>query len=189
MKIGINLATEPFRRDRPLILGSVVVGALLLGLLCMLVYIAASERSMAAEARSSIARLDSQLQVLTQEQTKLEAVLREPKNAEVLERSLFLNSLLLRKGVSWTRIFQDLEKVTPSNVRVVTVRPQINNATNELMLDMVVGAQSSDPVNTFVAELEKSAVFSLPTVHNSQPPSQTDPLYKYRISVNYAQKL
>ena len=188
MKIAINLASDPFRKDRPLIVGSAAVSILLAGLLLMLVYLAISERGRAAEARNSIAKLDQQLKTISQEQGKLEAVLRQPRNAEVLERSLFLNELLLRKGVSWTRIFEDMEKVTPPNVRLITIRPQIN-AHNQLMLDMVVGAQSSEPVNTFVSQLETSTVFGLPDVHNSQPPTQTDPLFKYRISVNYAQKL
>ena len=41
----------------------------------------------------------------------MENVLRQPQNAEVLDRSVFLNDLLMRKGVSWTRIFSDLENV------------------------------------------------------------------------------
>ena len=50
---------------------------------------------------------------MTAEQAQLDAVLRKPENAEVLERSVFLNALLVRKGISWTRIFADLEKVLP----------------------------------------------------------------------------
>lgn len=188
MKIGINLASEPFRRDRTLIAGSAIVSLLLTGLLVVLIFLSISERSQAGDARASIASVEVPIQKISQEQVKLDALLRQPRNAEVLERSLFLNDLLLRKGVSWTRIFEDLEKVTPANVRLISVRPQIN-ANNALMLDMVVGSQTSEPFITFVTKLESSKVFSLPTVHNSQPPSQTEPLFRYRISVNYAQKL
>ena len=45
MRVAINLASEPFRRDRPLIAGSVAVGLLLVGLLVMLSYLAMSERA------------------------------------------------------------------------------------------------------------------------------------------------
>ena len=51
MRIPINLASEPFRRDRPLDCGSVAVGVMLLGLLVMLVYLAVGERAAPAEAR------------------------------------------------------------------------------------------------------------------------------------------
>lgn len=188
MKVTINLASEPFRRDRPLIAGSIAVGVLLLGALFMFIYLAASERIRAGEARGSIAKLERQIQGMSREQARLESVLRQPQNAEVLERSVFLNSLLLRKGISWTKIFEDLEKVTPHDVRLITVRPQLN-ASNELLLDMVVGSQATEPVNTFIMHLESSPVFGITTVHNSQPPSQTEPLFRYRISVNYAQTL
>lgn len=188
MRAGINLASEPFRRDRPMIAGSVAVGAMLVGLLAMLVILASSERSRAAESRQSIARTEAQLRSIAQERAKLDALLRQPQNAEVLDRSVFLNALLSRKGVSWTRIFADLEQVTPPNVRLITVRPQINSS-NSLLLDMVVGSQSAESVLNFVMQLEASTVFGKTTVHTTLPPSQTDPLYRSRVSVNYAQKL
>lgn len=188
MKTGINLASEPFRSDRPMIAGSVVVGVMLIGLLGMLVYLAAAEREGAAETRQAIAKTEGQLRVIAREKARLDGLLREQQNADVLDRSVLLNELLSRKGVSWTRIFNDLEKVTPPNVRLITVRPQIN-ANNSLSLDMVVGSQAAESVLNFVSELEGSEVFGKTTVHTTLPPSQTDPLYRSRVSVSYAQKL
>jgi type IV pilus assembly protein PilN len=188
MRVQINLASEPFRRDRPLIAGSIAVGAMLLGLLLMLITLAIGERDRAAEARDAITGVEKQLQTLGRERSKLEATMRQEQNAEVLDRSLFLNALLMRKGVSWTRIFADLEQVTPHNVRVITVRPQINT-NNELLLDMVVGSQAVEPILNFVMQLEASTVFGKTTVHTTIPPSQTEPLYRSRVTVNYAQKL
>jgi hypothetical protein len=188
MRVPINLASEPFRRDRPLMAGSIAVGAMLLGLLVMLVSLAIAERDRAAEAREAIAKVDRQLQTLARERSKLEATMRQEHNAEVLDRSLFINALLTRKGVSWTRIFADLEKVTPHNVRVITVRPQISG-NNELLLDMVVGSQAPESIQNFLMQLEASAVFGKTTIHTEIPPSQTEPLYRSRVTVNYAQKL
>jgi type IV pilus assembly protein PilN len=188
MRIGINLASEPFRRDRPLIAGSIAVGVMLAGLLVMLVYLAMGERARAAEAREAIGKTETQLKLIERERTRFENVLRQQQNADVLDRSVFLNELLSRKGVSWTRIFSDLEKVTPPNVRVITVRPQIR-PNNELLLDMVVGSQSAESILNFVMQLESSSVFGKTTVHTTLPPSQTEPLFRSRVSVNYAQKL
>jgi len=36
----------------------------------------------------------------------------------------FLNGLITRKSISWSRIFSDLERVIPHNVRLLAVRPQ-----------------------------------------------------------------
>jgi type IV pilus assembly protein PilN len=188
MRIQLNLASEPFRRDRPLIVASVAVGMLLTGLLVLLVSLALIERNRAAESREALARVNRTLETLAREETKLQAVLRQPENAEVLDRSIFLNALLHRKGLSWTKIFGDLEQVTPHNVRLISVRPQISPA-NELQLDMWVASQATEPVLDFIRSLEQSPQFGSTTVPNSLPPSQTEPNYRYRVSVRYAQKL
>ena len=188
MKIAVNLASEPFRRDRPMVVGSTVVAVLLSGLLDMLISLAIVERDRAKESRQMINRMEKQLATMATEQNRLEAILRQPQNAEVLDRSQFINSLLLRKGVSWTRIFADLEEVTPHNVRLMQVRPQISGR-NDLFLDMVVAAQTVEPVTNFLTKLETSPQFGTTTVHSWVPPSQTDPLFRYRVSVSYAQKL
>jgi hypothetical protein len=188
MRVGINLASEPFRRDRPLVAGSIAVGVMLVGLLGMLIYLAAGERARAAEARESLLKTERQLRIMQRERSQIENVLRQQQNADVLDRSVFLNDLLMRKGLSWTRIFSDLEKVTPHNVRLISVRPQIR-PNNDLTLDMVVGSQSAESILNFVMQLEASSLFGKTTVHTTLPPSQTEPLFRSRVSVNYVQKL
>src|SRR5512140_2365167 len=101
MRIPVNLSSEPFRRDRPLVVASVVVGVVLAGLLVLLVSLAILERGRAAETRQDIARLQKAVLALDQEQARLEGTLRRPENAEVLERVRFINLLLRRKGISW----------------------------------------------------------------------------------------
>jgi Tfp pilus assembly protein PilN len=188
MRFPVNLASEPFRRDRPMIVGAAVISVLLMVLLGIFISLAVSERNRAKEARNMIAKVDNQLRNMAAEQAKLEAILRKPENAEVLDRSVFANQLLMRKCVSWTRIFNDLEKVLPHDVRLVSVRPQLNGP-NDLLLDMEVGTQSAEAFVPFVMNLESSAVFGSTTTHNWRPPSQSDPLFRYRVSVTYAQKL
>jgi len=141
-----------------------------------------------ADTRRVIQRLDQQLARSASEQTRLSAVLQRPENAEVLERSLFLNSLLYWKGISWTKVFADLEKALPPNVRIMNIRPQVVSE-NHVYLEMMVGAESQVPVVDLLKRLGSSEVFSSPTVYSSMPPSQTEHLYRYRVSVNYAQKL
>ena len=189
MRIPINLASEPFRRDRPALVASVAGCVALTLLLAILVATIVSARGTAANTRDSIARLSEQSRVISVEQAKLDGTLRRPENSEVLERSLMLNTLIERKSISWTRIFADLEKVTPYNVRLIYIRlPQVNSA-NEVTLDMVVGAQNPEPLQEFLKKLEGAALFGPPSVSTYLPPSQNEPLHRYRVSVNYAQKL
>ena len=54
---------------------------------------------------------------------------------------------------------------------------------------MNVGSESPEPIIDLLKALETSPLFGSAYLHNSQPPSQADPLYRYRVSVNYAQTL
>lgn len=187
MKIGINLASEPFRRDRPILIASAAVAIVMLLSLGTLVTLALMDRSATARDRALQARLSSDLSKLKSEQKKVDADVRRSENSEVLERSVLINELLLRKGISWTRIFSDLEKTLPANVRVTQIRPQVNN-NNQIYLEMTIAADTPDPLVTFVTNLEQSAVFGSANVSITQSPTQTDPFYRYRLNVNYAQK-
>lgn len=188
MKIPINLSSDPFRRDRPWLVASVSMSILLSITLSALTYFAVMGRDEAIDARQEADKARNQLSALVSEQARLELALRRPENGEVIERSVFLNQLLLRKGISWTRIFADLEKVMPGNVRLISVRPQITPA-NDVYLEMVVGSQTSEPVIEMLLRLESSEQFGATHVANLVPPSQTEPLFRYRINASYAQKL
>ncbi len=188
MRFPINLASEPFRRDRPVFVASVVLSAILGAILAGLVWMAYVQRHQSSDTRTEIASVDKQLATIAQEQSKISQALQRPDNAEVLNRTLFLNSLLQRKGISWTRIFADLETVVPHNVRVISVRPQINGQ-NQVQLDLFVGSQTTDPVIQMLMKMEGSTLFGRTAIASWLPPSQTDPLYRYRLTVNYAQKL
>ena len=85
-------------------------------------------------------------------------------------------------------MFADLESVFPASVRLVAVRPYLT-ADNQVQLDMVVGSASPEPVIDLIKKLESSHVFGATALLSSQPPSQNEPIYRYRLSVSYAQKL
>ena len=189
MKIPINLSTEPFRRDRPVLVASTALASVLALLLCVVVYLIVADRARMKDTRVGVAQLDDELRKITAEQAQLEGTLRMPANAEVLQRSYLLNALLERKSISWTKLFSDLEGVMPLDVRIISVRlPQITNQ-NEVVLDVEVGAKEMEPFLVFLNHLNKSPLFGPVSPRSTQPPTQQDPLYKFRFTVNYAQKL
>jgi Tfp pilus assembly protein PilN len=171
-----------------MLIGSAVAGVLLFGLLCLLVTLTLMERSRLASTRSDLDRIERQLRSVAAEQTKLDALLHKPENAQVLDRSLFLNSLIYRKGISWTKIFADLEQVLPHNVRVISIHPSVNGQ-NQIVLEMNVGAEQTEPLLQLLMKLENSESFGHTSVSSILPPSQSEPLFRYRVNVNYAQKL
>jgi Tfp pilus assembly protein PilN len=189
MRIPINLSTEPFQRDRPMLVASGALAVLLALMLGVLVFLILGDRGRVKDTRVAVAQLDTEVRKISSEQARFDSTLRQPANAEVLQRSLLLNTLLERKAISWTRIFADLEGVMPADVRIISVRlPQITSR-NEVVLDVQVGAKAPEPVIEFFVRLRKSPLFGPVDPKSSQPPSQNEPLYKYRFTVNYAQKL
>lgn len=184
MRIALNLSSEPFRRDRHMVAASVATGLFLIGLLAMLVFLAVVERGQATEARQEIAGLRKGVAALNREQAQLAGLLQKPENLAVLDRVLFINTLLYRKGISWTKVFSDVESVLPYNVRLVSIRPQVDSR-NEVFLNMAVGSQTQAPVIEMLKRMESSPLFGSVEVHTWIPPSQNEPLYRYQVSVNY----
>ncbi len=187
--VPINLASEPFRRDRAILVGSAALAIVLILLLGVQMLIIRSGRQQAAGLRVTINRLNTQVNALSVGQARLNGTLRRPENAAVLERSVFLNTLIDRKAISWTKIFADLEKVMPYNVRLVSVRLPAVNAENHVLLDLMVGAKDVQPILELLKHLEGAPEFGNYSVPTVTPPSQTDPLFRCRVTVSYAQKL
>ena len=188
MRVPINLAREPFRRDRPMLVASAVTGILLLVTFFLVLGIAITERRSAAQTKAELNKVQQQRFKIRQEQTRLDAQLRRPDNAIVLDRNVMINDMIRRKAISWTRIFADLEKVMPHNVRIAAIRPQVNSK-DQLSLDMTVESEAPEAVLGLIAKLESSDIFGSVENPVSTPPNQNDPYYHYRLSVNYAQKL
>ena len=188
MRIAINLASQPFRRDRPLMAGSIAVCVLLVTTLGVLISLILTDRAQMADVRRDVAELDRSVRKASADQAAQDAVLRRPENAEVLERTVFLNELLYRKGISWMKIFADLQNTLPPNVRLMTVRPFVNKE-NKVTVDMTVGAESPAAVIDFLKALESSPLFESVSAPSRLAPSQSEPLYRARLTVNYAQKL
>jgi heme exporter protein D len=191
---SINLASEPFRRERAenAAYALITVG-LACSLLVLLIFIAHS-RSQAADLRRVIDAQNRELRQLQRQENQYLTVLSRPDNADVFARSVFLNELIARRAVSWTRVFKDLGGVMPSNMRLMGIRlPQVaaeeSSGVNRIQLEMTVGTDRPDAVIELLRHLQQSPVFGSAQVMSQNPPTQNDPLYKYRLNVAYAQKL
>ena len=191
---SINLASQPFRRERARNALLAASAAALLCSLLVLVILILHSRAKAADLRRQISAERAQLQTLQARPSGYSAVLAKPGNADVFARNVFLNELIARRAVSWTLVFRDLEKILPANMRLIGIRlPQVAgedvNGTNRVQLDMIVGTDKPDSVIDLLKRLESSDLFGAAQVINQQPPTQNEPQYRYRITVAYAQKL
>jgi Tfp pilus assembly protein PilN len=188
MKYAINLASQPFRRDRAMIAASVAVIVALAVTFGVLLLFIQQDSEQLAGLRQSIARLNRQVGDASREQARLDGIMRQPQNASVLEWSALINTLIYHKAISWSKLLADLEKTLPYNVKVVQIHPAIDSQ-NHVRLEMILGSDKPGPLFDAIRALENSSAFGTVTPNNESPPTQAEPLYRYRLTVNYAQKL
>lgn len=189
----VNIASQPFRRERVQNAAFALICAGLLCSLLLLITLVLHARGRAADLRRIIGSENAELRRLQTDQMQFSGVLAKPENADVFARSVFLNEIIARRAVSWTRVFKDLATVMPNNMRLVGIRlPQVAaedaSGANHVQLDMMVGSDRPDAIISLLKNLEESNLFGPAQVMNQQPPTANDPLFKYRVSVAYAQK-
>lgn len=188
MNVSINLASEPFGRSRALWTLTVATVLALAGLLAALLSIFYANQEIPADVQARQAQAKLALGKANLEERKYRQILDNPGNAAVLERSLFLNQLLYRKGVSWTKTFADIEEILPPRVLVMSIRPQLT-LDNQVFLEIQAGAETPEDFVRFLVALEESEAFGSPTPRASAPPSDNEPLHRYQLEVSYDQRL
>jgi type IV pilus assembly protein PilN len=159
MRLDINLASQPYEDAQQFWMrwGTVVgaVGLLTLVLLTLDVtgwVNARRDRAALAEKRSMIADRDRL-------RAQAEGILNLPQNRVTRDESQFLNELIERKAFSWTRVLENLEKVMPPHVHLMSISPQLDDD-NELGLKMTVAGDSRDRALELARRMEDSRRFS-----------------------------
>ncbi len=184
----LNLATNPSGGYRAFCALACIVAAALLALTGHLAvqYLGSGElpEELVAQQRQLLEEQRSQARLGVEASAKIQ----NPRTTEILERTAFLNELLVRKGVSWTRTFLDLAQVLPPSVRMLTIRPEVAYG-DTILLDMTVSAKQPADFIEFLKELEGSDLFGSPALRGSAPPDEREPTFRYQLEVEYGQRL
>jgi hypothetical protein len=78
--------------------------------------------------------------------------------------------------------------VVPHNVKITQIRPTVNSL-NQVLLDMIVATESPAAATAFMKSMETSPLFGSVEIHNQMTPNPPgEPLWRYRLTVNYAQR-
>src|ERR1700691_660188 len=159
MHLEINLASQPYEDARQFWLrwGTALTIATIVTLALIAIavsgcFAARRDHAMTASSRAQIAQRDRTRQ-------QAEAYLNKPENRTTRDESQFLNNLIERKSLSWTRVLEDLEKVMPARVHLISIRPAIGDE-NQLMLKLVVAGDSRDRAIELAQRMEESHRFS-----------------------------
>ena len=178
MRIEINLASQPYEDSRRFwtYWGT---GLALLALVTLLLgFMAVSGFIQASRERARIAGLQKQIAAYDQEKSRAEAMLNLPENRIVRDRSRFLNDLFQRKTFSWTRVFEDLERVMPAHLHVVSIHPDMSKD-NNLEIKLVVAGESREQALDLVRKMEGSKRFKQTQIESER--SETQPVNGDRV--------
>lgn len=188
MRVPINLASQPYENLRPLYSAAVLALALLMALALTLALKERRNRNQTRLLTEQSEQLDKGLADLRREQRELTQWLGRPDVQEIRDRSAFLNSLIIRKSLSWTQMFMDLEKVLPNQVLVTAIRPGKSESA-QAQLKITVAAGTVPPLVEFLKNLEAAPQFAKPVVDLQHFPTDKslDPHIILELSVVYHQ--
>ena len=158
MRVDINLASQPYEDARQFWMrwGG---GLVALGLLTLLLLIVTVNGWIGARKdRQLISQYEAQSAARDQEKADAQALLNLPQNRSTRDRSQFLNDLFQRKAFSWTKAFEDLEKVMPPRLHVVSIHPELG-PDNELEVKLIVAGDTREHALDLVSKMEASQHF------------------------------
>lgn len=165
MRIDINLATQRYEDSRQF-WGYWGTGLIVLALVtALLVFLAVTGFVRAGHDRAQIETLKNKIAAYDHEKTQAEAVLNEPQNRILRDQSRFLNSLFQKKAFSWTKVFEDLERVMPAHLHVISINPG-TTADNNVELRLQVGGESNEQGLDLVRKMESSNHFRQTRIEN-----------------------
>lgn len=163
MRIPINLASQPLENLRPVRTAVLIASLAAVVLAAVIVRRELRSRNEFRALIQQQDRLELDLRNLEGTQKDLEDWLGAKQALEIRERSGFLNSLILRKSLSWTQLFMDLEKTLPSRARITAIHPSLTPS-EDVQLELTVSASSMEPLVQFLKNLESSPQFGPPQV-------------------------
>jgi len=158
MRIDINLASQRYQDARRFWIRWGGAAAALAIFTLVLAYFAAWGLVTASRDRSLIRQREEQIAQREAQKARAQAILNLPENRSTRDRSQFLNALFQRKSFCWTRVFEDLERVMPPRLHVVSITPEMTTG-NQLELKLMVAGESRERALELVRKMETSQRF------------------------------
>jgi Tfp pilus assembly protein PilN len=157
-EFDLNLSTQPFPAYRLINMALVLMLVVLAGVSVWqgVGFVRYSDRARSIRTAEQDNRVEAE--ALGKRVAELESRLDRPESTAKLSEISFLNHLILRKSLSWTRLFAVLEELVPNNVRFTNLTPDVG-AHGEIMLRLGARARTIADVKEFLKRLENSPLF------------------------------
>jgi hypothetical protein len=158
MRLNINLASQKFEDVRQFyVRWSIAIGSAA-ALLLLLIGLAAMNYSSSSKSGQRIKELRERIDSLQKERAAAERVSNLPENHDVNLQKNYWNRQINRRQLSWTQLFNDLQKIMPARAYVSSVHPEIT-LDNRLKLTLMIKGDTHDNGLELVKKMEKSSRF------------------------------
>jgi cell division protein FtsB len=171
----LNLSTQPFPAYRLVTIALVSVLAVLVVLTIWQASGFVQYSNLARSIRPVERENRVEAEALGKRVAELETPLNRPESTAKLNEIGFLNHLILRKNLSWTKLFAVLEEMVPNNVHFTNLTPNIG-ADGTVTLSLGVRARSIADVTEFVKRVETSPLFANVIVNIEEKVDETKDL-------------
>jgi Tfp pilus assembly protein PilN len=158
-QFNLNLSTRPFKPYRAANLGLLALLLLLIAVSAEQVYSYQQYSAKAAASRENERKEREQADFLATQVTSYNEKMSKGNAAAKLAEVEQLNQLLVRKSFSWTRLLANLEKVTPDDVRIISLHP-VADPEGKIILNMNIRGRTIVDATTFLRALEDSKMFT-----------------------------
>lgn len=157
MKISLNLAHVPSRRERYALACAVPVAVLGAAGLVFLTMLAVRNVREYQRVREDTTRLEAKSRALVQQEEALRKDLDQPQSRAIFREAQFVNSLLEAKKLSAAELTWKVSKLMPSTVRLSSFSLKLVKDQPEVAFE--IEAHDAKAVEAFLTALEDSPDF------------------------------
>ena len=157
MRVSLNLALAPSRRERYALAWALPATVLGLAVLALLGFTTWRQFRDYRHVHALLAAQEAREESMRSQEMSLRKELEQPKYRVTLNEVKFLNLLIQRKQVSLTRLAAEITGMLPDEVRLNGL--SLMNKQDELLVRIVLNAKDVKGIETFLGNLEDSPHF------------------------------
>ncbi|HEY1526642.1 MAG TPA: hypothetical protein VGH51_10425 [Candidatus Angelobacter sp.] len=164
MRLNINLASQKYEAVRQFyVRWSTAIGLAAL-LAVLLIGLAVMNSFSSSKSSQRIKELKQQVAFLEKQRAAAEAVSNLPENHDVNAQKNYWNKQINRRQLSWTQLFNDLQRIMPARAYLSSVHPEIT-PDNRLKLTLTIVGDTHDNGLELEKKMEKSERFRGPFIN------------------------
>src|SRR5262249_3147876 len=132
--------------------------------------------------------LQQRVATLQKQRAALIADENRPEYRDVTMQRNFWNAQIAKRNLSWTQLFNDLQKIMPDRAYLNSVKPELTRD-NRLTLKLVIVSEKPDDARELQKRMEDSARFRAPRIDvesRQKGEKSAPPLWQFEIGTEYA---